>query len=50
METRYDLVSVGIANARMRSIKDWTLWRGRPPPKRLKKELLAVLALEEPDK
>jgi hypothetical protein len=43
METRYELGSVGIATARMRSIKDWTLWRGRPLPKRLKKKLLAVL-------
>jgi hypothetical protein len=23
-------------SARMQSIKDWTLWRGRPPPKWLK--------------
>jgi hypothetical protein len=41
-ETRYETVSMKIAkqnagsSARMRSIKDWTLWRGRPPPKRLK--------------
>jgi hypothetical protein len=26
------------ASARMWNIKDWTLWRGRPPPKRLKRE------------
>jgi hypothetical protein len=26
------------SSAWMRSIKEWTLWRGRPPPKRLKRE------------
>jgi hypothetical protein len=35
---RYELVSVDIATAMMWSIKDWTLWRCRPPPKRLKRE------------
>jgi hypothetical protein len=42
MEARYELVSVDIATARMRSIKEWTLWRGRPPPKRLKRKPLAL--------
>jgi hypothetical protein len=42
MEVRYELVSVDIATARMRSIKEWTLRRGSPLPKRLKKKLLAV--------
>jgi hypothetical protein len=37
-EARYELVSVDIATAMMWSIQDWTLWRGRPPPKRLKRE------------
>jgi hypothetical protein len=42
MKALYEMGSVKIAkqnagsSARMRSIKDWTLWRGRPPPKRLK--------------
>jgi hypothetical protein len=41
-ETQYETVGMKIAkqmagsSARKRSIKDWTLWRGRPPPKRLK--------------
>jgi hypothetical protein len=41
-ENRHETASMKIAkqNAgssdRMRNIKDWTLWRGRPPPKRLK--------------
>jgi hypothetical protein len=26
------------SSARMGSIKEWTLWRGRPPPKELKRE------------
>jgi hypothetical protein len=26
------------SSARMGSLKEWTLWRGRPPPKRLKRE------------
>jgi hypothetical protein len=38
MEARYEMVSVDIANARMWNIMDRTLWRGRPPPKRLKRE------------
>jgi hypothetical protein len=49
MEARYELVSVDIATARMRSIKDWTMWRGRPPSKQ-KKKLPGALAHEEPDK
>jgi hypothetical protein len=32
---------------RMWKMRNWTLWRGRPPPKR--KNLLAMLALEEPE-
>jgi hypothetical protein len=42
MEARYEMVSVKIAkqnarsSARMWSIKEWILWRGTPPPKRLK--------------
>jgi hypothetical protein len=41
-ETRFETVSMKISkqnagsSARMRSIKEWKLWRGRPPPKRLK--------------
>jgi hypothetical protein len=42
MEARYELVSVDIATARMRSIKEWTVWRGRPPPKWLKRKPLAL--------
>jgi hypothetical protein len=44
MEALYELVSVDItkqnarSSARMWNIMDWTLWRGRPPPKRLKSE------------
>jgi hypothetical protein len=44
MKALYEMVSVKIAkqnarsSARMWSIKEWTLWRGRPPPKRLKRE------------
>jgi hypothetical protein len=42
MKALYEMGSVKIAkqnagsSARMRSIKEWTLWKGRPPPKRLK--------------
>jgi hypothetical protein len=32
-ETRYETVSMRISHQR---VKDWTLWRGRPPPKRTK--------------
>jgi hypothetical protein len=45
MKALYEMVSVKIvkqnarSSARMWSIKECTLWRGRPPPKRLKKEL-----------
>jgi hypothetical protein len=44
MKALYEMGSLKIAKqnagsfARMRSIKEWTLWRGRPPPKRLKSE------------
>jgi hypothetical protein len=38
MEARHKMVSMDIANARMWNIMDWTLWRGRPPPKWLKSE------------
>jgi hypothetical protein len=40
----YEIVSVKIAKqvsgsyVASRKIKDWTLWRGRPPPKRLKSD------------
>jgi hypothetical protein len=43
MDALYEMGSVKIAkhnarsSARMWSIKEWTLWRGRPPPKRLKR-------------
>jgi hypothetical protein len=41
MKALYEIVSVKIAkrnvrSARRWSIKEWALWRGRPPPKRLK--------------
>jgi hypothetical protein len=42
MEALYEMVSMDIAkqnarsSARMWNIMDWTLWRGRPPPKQLK--------------
>jgi hypothetical protein len=44
MKALYEMVSMDIAkqnarsSARMRIIMDWTLWRGRPPLKRLKSE------------
>jgi hypothetical protein len=44
MKALYEMVSVKIAkqnarsSARLWSIKEWTLWRGRPPPKLLKSE------------
>jgi hypothetical protein len=38
IEARYELISVDIVTAMMLSIEDWTMWRGRPPPKRLKRE------------
>jgi hypothetical protein len=31
------------SSVRMQKIRDWTLWRGQPPPKQ-KKSLLATLA------
>jgi hypothetical protein len=42
MKALNQMVGVKIAKpdagsfARMRKIKEWRLWRGRPPPKRLK--------------
>jgi hypothetical protein len=38
MEARYEMVSMDIANSRMWNIEEMTLWRGRPPLKRLKSE------------
>jgi hypothetical protein len=44
MKALYEMVSVKIAkqkarsSAKLGSIKEWTLWRGRPLPKRLKRE------------
>jgi hypothetical protein len=44
MKALYEMVRVKIpkqnarSSARMWNIKDWTLWRGRPPPKWLKRE------------
>jgi hypothetical protein len=35
-EIRLDIRKQNARSAMMWSIKDWTLWRGRPPPKRLK--------------
>jgi hypothetical protein len=42
-EPGYESVSVDIATTMTWSIKDWTMWRGRPPPKRLKREPHAEL-------
>jgi hypothetical protein len=47
MKALYEMVSVKImkqnarSSARRWSIKEWTLWRGRSPPKRLKSQLHA---------
>jgi hypothetical protein len=44
MKALYKMVSAKIAKpnagsfARRRKVNEWTLWRGRPSPKRLKKE------------
>jgi hypothetical protein len=43
MKAIYEMVSLKIAKQNARSsarwsIKEWTLWRGTPPPKRLKRE------------
>jgi hypothetical protein len=43
-KTLYEIVCVKImkqnarSSARMWNIKDWTLWKGQPPPKRLKRD------------
>jgi hypothetical protein len=42
MKALYEIVSMKLAKqiagsyVAFRKIKDWTLWRGRPPPKQLK--------------
>jgi hypothetical protein len=41
MKALYEMVSAkqsARSSARMWSIKEWTLWRGRPPPKLLKRK------------